>query len=208
MNFKESDHIQMLRDTLRKFIKNEMPKHLVRKWDQEDYFPKDVFKKLVDLGVTSLTVPEEYGGSGVDMVAAIATIEELSSRSIGMASAFIQCSCYAGLNILESGSMEQKNELLPRVANGELLFSYGISEPDVGGDVASVLTIAKLDNDEVIINGSKRWCSGVLIANYIFTLVRSGPADERYRNLSIVLVPPDIKGISIIPQNTMGLASA
>jgi alkylation response protein AidB-like acyl-CoA dehydrogenase len=139
------------------------------------------------------------------MVAAIATIEELSSRSIGMASAFIQCSCYAGLNILESGSMEQKNELLPRVANGELLFSYGISEPDVGGDVASVLTIAKLDNDEVIINGSKRWCSGVLIANYIFTLVRSGPADERYRNLSIVLVPPDIKGISIIPQNTMGL---
>ena len=133
MNFIEPDHIQMLRDTLKKFIKNEMPKSLVSKWDQEDYFPKDVFKKLVDLGVTSLTVPEEYGGSGIDMVATIATIEELSSRSIGIASGFIQCACYAGLNILESGSIEQKNELLPRVVNGELLFSYGISEPDVGG---------------------------------------------------------------------------
>ena len=205
MNFTEPDHIQMLRDTLKKFIKNEMPKSLVSKWDQEDYFPKDVFKKLVDLGVTSLTVPEEYGGSGIDMVATIATIEELSSRSIGIASGFIQCACYAGLNILESGSIEQKNELLPRVANGELLFSYGISEPDVGGDVASVSTIARLENDEVIINGSKRWCSGALIADYIFALVRSGPADERYRNLSIVLIPPNIKGVTITPQNTMGL---
>ena len=87
----------------------------------------------------------------------------------------------------------------------ELLFSYGISEPDVGGDVASVSTIARLENDEVIINGSKRWCSGALIADYIFALVRSGPADERYRNLSIVLIPPNIKGVTITPQNTMGL---
>ena len=107
MNFTEPDHIQILRDTLRKFIKNEMPKSLVSKWDQEDYFPKDVFKKLVDLGVTSLTVPEEYGGSGIDMVATIATIEELSSRSVGIASGFIQCACYAGCLLYTSDAADE-----------------------------------------------------------------------------------------------------
>ena len=75
-SYKEPEHITMLRNTLRQFIDKEMPRDKVNQWDKDDYFPRDVFDKLCELGVTSLTVPVEYGGTGRDMLATIATIEE------------------------------------------------------------------------------------------------------------------------------------
>jgi len=202
--FSEPEHITILRNTLRQFIDKEMPRDKVNQWDKDDYFPRDVFDKLCELGVTSLTVPEEYGGSGKDMVATIAIIEELASRSLGIASGFIFCACYAGLNISEAASEAQKKELLPKVAKGKMLFSYGISEPDVGADVASVRTKAVIDGDEVIINGTKRWCSGPNVTDFIYTIVRSGPEEDRYKNLSLILIPPKAKGITIEVQQTLG----
>ena len=202
--FQEPEHVTMLRDTLRQFIEREMPRDKVREWDKGDHFPREVFNKLADLGLTSLTVPEKYGGNGKDMLATIAVIEELSTRSLGVASGYIFCACYAGLNLSEAASEEQKQELLPKVAKGELLFSYGISEPDVGADVASVKTRAVIEGDEVVINGSKRWCSCPNVTDFIYTLVRSGPEEERYKNLSIILIPPNLEGITIEPQGTLG----
>ena len=203
-SYKEPEHITMLRNTLRQFIDKEMPRDKVNQWDKDDYFPRDVFDKLCELGVTSLTVPVEYGGTGRDMLATIATIEELCSRSLGIASGYIFCACYAGLNISEVASEKQKKELLPKVAKGKLLFSYGISEPDVGADVASVKTKAVKDGDQIIINVTKRWCSGPNVTDYIYTIVRSGPVEDRYRNLSLILIPPSAKGITIEPQETLG----
>ena len=97
--FQEPEHVTMLRDTLRQFIEKEMPRDKVREWDKGDHFPREVFNKLADLGLTSLTVPEKYGGNGKDMLATIAVIEELSTRSLGVASGYIFCACYAGLNL-------------------------------------------------------------------------------------------------------------
>ena len=202
--FQEPEHISMLRNTLRQFIDKEMPIEKVNQWDKDDYFPRDVFDKLCALGVTSLTVSEEYGGSGKDMMATIATIEELATRSLGIASGYIFCACYAGLNISEAASDDQKKQLLPKVAEGKMLFSYGISEPDVGADVASVRTKAIIEGDEVVINGTKRWCSGPNVTDFIYTIVRSGPEEDRYRNLSLILIPPKSKGVTIEPQLTLG----
>ena len=202
--FQEPEHISMLRNTLRQFIEKEMPREKVNQWDKDDYFPREVFDKLCELGVTSLTVPSEYGGSGRDVMATIATIEELCTRSLGIASGYIFCACYAGLNISEVASEEQKQKFLPEVAKGNLLFSYGISEPDVGADVASVKTKAVRDGNQVVINGTKRWCSGPNVTDYIYTIVKSGPEEDRYRNLSLVLIPPKSDGIIIEPQQTLG----
>ena len=206
MNFthKEPEHLSMIRNTLRQFIEKEMPREKVNLWDREDYFDRQVYQKLCSLGVTSLTVPEEFGGSGQDLLATIAVIEELSSRSVGMASGFIYCSCYAGLNLVDVASDHQKKTLLPKVAEGNLMFSYGISEPDVGADVASVKTSAVRDGEELIIKGSKRWCSGAKITDYIYTLVRTGPIEDRYKNLSLVLIPPNAEGVIVEPQLTLG----
>jgi len=88
--------------------------------------------------------------------------------------------------------------LLPKIAEGKVQFAYGFSEPDVGGDLASVQTRAHLEDggDTVVINGSKRWCTGADWADYIICLVNSDPEGSKYRNLTLVLVPTDAVGIT------------
>ena len=147
------DSITMLRDTLRRFIDKEMPRDRVSRWDKENVFPREVHLKLAELGLTGLTVPEAYGGSGRDITATIVTIEELCSRSMAVGCAYIQSSCYAGLNLVEVASEAQRRELLPRVASEGLMFAYGFTEPDVGADLASVRTTARRDGDELVIRG-------------------------------------------------------
>ena len=204
-HFEESEQTAMIRSSLKSFVAKEMPRDLVKRWDKENYFPRDVHDKLVEMGCMGLTVSEQYGGSGKDIAATVVVIEELCSRSMSVGCAYIQSSCYAGLNLEEVSSPEQKEALLPRVAQEGLMFAYGLSEPDVGSDVASVRTSAVRDGDTVVINGSKRFCSGAAISDYIYALVRTGPVDQRYKNLSLVLIPPTTPGVLLEPQDTLGL---
>ena len=208
--FHEAEHIAILRDTIRRFVDNEMPREAARAWDRDNHFPRDVFAKLCELGVAGLTVPEEYGGAGRDITATIMVIEELSRRSMAVAVPFIMCACYGGMNIDEVGSPEQKKALLPKLAAGELLFSYGITEPDAGSDIASVRTTARRQGNggTVVINGAKRFCTGANIADYIYAVVKSDSAAPRYKNMSIVLIPTDAPGITVEHQNAMGMKGA
>jgi alkylation response protein AidB-like acyl-CoA dehydrogenase len=203
----EPEHIGLLRETLRRFVAQEMKPEWVREWDKEHRFPPELFRKLADLGVCGLTIDEEYGGAGRDLVAAVAVIEELCRAGSFAAGPFIHCAFYGGMNISENGSPAQKRDLLPRLARGELLFAYGLSEPDVGGDLASVQTTGRLSADGqcVVLNGMKRWCTGAEFADYIYCLVQSDAAGERYRNLSLVLVPTDLPGIVVQPIEHMNL---
>jgi alkylation response protein AidB-like acyl-CoA dehydrogenase len=197
MNFQEAEHLQQIRETMRRFVNEAMPRELAREWDREDRWPQDVFARLVELGVTGLTFSEAYGGHGRDIPATLLVIEELARRSMAVANPYIMAACYAGMNVFESGSEAQRRELLPLVAEGKLLFAYGLTEPDVGADLASVKTRAAIEGDELVINGTKRFCTGARYADYIYTLVRSDPQLPRYRNLSIVLVPRESRGIEI-----------
>jgi alkylation response protein AidB-like acyl-CoA dehydrogenase len=203
----EPEHIRLLRETLRRFVAREMPKEKVQQWDREHRFPREVFRKLADLGVCGLTIDEAYGGQGEDLVAAVAVIEELCRGGAFAAGPFIHCAFYGGMNISENGSEAQKRELLPRLARGELLFAYGLSEPDVGGDLASVRTTARrsADGSRLVLNGFKRWCTGADFADFIYCLVRSDDESLRHRNLSFVLVPPDTPGIEIHPIEHLNL---
>jgi alkylation response protein AidB-like acyl-CoA dehydrogenase len=205
MFIEEPEHIRMMRESIRRFLDDEAPRSLVAEWDRLDRIPKHFFERLADLGLGTLTVPEEYGGMGPDCLATIVAIEELARRSIAIASGYIMNACYGGMNITESGSPEQKAKLLPSLAAGRMMFAYGLSEPDVGADLASVKTRARLENGRVILNGTKRWCTGADIADYIYCLVRSGEPDARYRNLSFILVPTNAPGISMTHSPTMGL---
>jgi alkylation response protein AidB-like acyl-CoA dehydrogenase len=208
MSFNEPDHIRQLRDSLGRFVEREMPRDAAAQWDKANHFPRDVFRKLASLGVLGLTVPEEYGGVGRDILATMVVIEELSRRSLAVAVPYIMAACYAGMNIEECASEEQKREFLPRVVDGKLIFAYGWTEPDVGADLASVGTRAERVGDMVRINGSKRFCSGAEIADYIYTLVRTGPEGDRYKNLSIVLVPPHLAGVTVTQIESLGMKGA
>ena len=197
MDFAEPEHIQMIRESIRRFLEKEAPREQMAKWDEEDKVPRALFDKIVELGICGATVPEEYGGTGRDILLTMIAVEELSRRSMVIGTLYLMNTCYGSMNVYASGSEEQKRELLPKLANGELLFAYGLSEPDVGSDLASVKTKAERKGDTVVINGMKRWCSGAEVADYIYALVRSGEPGDRYRNLSIVLIPPDAPGISM-----------
>lgn len=195
----EPAHVQQLRDTVEKFIAAHAPRDARQQWDRDSRWPRDVYAELNKLGLTALTVPEQYGGAGQDIVAAIAVIEELSRAGPCLAGPYIHTAFYGGMNLSENGSPEQKAAFLPALARGELFFAYGLSEPDVGGDLASVATRARIEGDDVVITGAKRWCTGADWCHQIYTLVRSGPPEDRYKNLSFILIPTDAPGISMQP---------
>ncbi len=201
----ESAHHQLLRDSTRRFVERNMPRDKARHWDRENIFPRDVYDALAEMGVMGLTVPEEYGGQGVDLIGTMIVIEELAKRSSAVACPYIMTACYAGMNLVESGSQAQKKELLPRVAAGKLLFAYGLSEPNVGGDLAMVETVARREGNRILLSGTKRWCTGAHLADYVFCLARTGHKEDRYRNLTIFLVPPQSKGVTITPLDHLGI---
>jgi alkylation response protein AidB-like acyl-CoA dehydrogenase len=111
---------------------------------------------------------------------------------------------YGAVNIMESGSAAQKQALLPGLAAGEILFAYGLSEPNVGADLASVETTAELRGDAFVVTGTKRWCTGAEVADYILTLVRTDRDGARHRNLGLLLIDPRRPGITIEPIKVMG----
>ncbi len=204
----EPAHITMLRDTLRRFLAAELPPEKARQCDRDKSFDRQSFRRLAELGVCGLTIAPEYGGQGRDLVAAVAVIEELARHGPALAAPFIHSAFYGGVNIGESGSEAQKRELLPLLARGEISFAYGLSEPDVGGDLASVSTRARIDGERVIIDGSKRWMTGARFADWYYCLVRSDADAPRYRNLSIVLVPANAPGITVHDIEHSGLRYA
>ena len=195
----ESEDIRLLRDAVRRFVDQHMPREAARRWDKENIFPREVYAELGKMGVMGLTVPTEYGGQGVDIPGTMAVIEELAKRSSAVACPYIMAACYAGMNLVESGSESQKRAFLPKVAKGEFMFAYGLSEPNVGGDLAMVETTARREGNHILVNGTKRWCTGAHIADYVFCLARTGPKEERYKNLTIFLVPPKAQGVTIRP---------
>ena len=205
MTLDEPEHVRLIRDSVRRFVDTKMPREAARKWDKENVFPRDVFAELGKMGVMGLTVPPEFGGQGVDIPATMTVIEELARRSAAVACPYIMAACYAGMNLVESGSDVQKRALLPKVARGELLFAYGLSEPNVGGDLASVETTARREGNRILLSGTKRWCTGAHIADYVFCLARTGPKDDRYKNLTIFLVPPKSRGVTIRPLDHLGI---
>jgi alkylation response protein AidB-like acyl-CoA dehydrogenase len=205
VDFNDNEDTEALRDLLRRFLDKEVPPETAARWDREDHIPREMLGRLAELGVCGLTVPEAYGGMGRDVLAMVTTIVELARRSVALAGLYIMNACYGSLNIAEAGTEAQKQRLLPGLCGGEILFAYGLSEPDVGADLASVTTRAERRGDKVVINGYKRWCSGAGMADYIYMLVRSGEPEARRKNLSFVLVPPTAPGVTLQTIGTLGV---
>lgn len=195
----EPEALSQLRQQLRRFIAQKAPRERRRQWDRAHDWPRDLFGELAAMGLCGLTIAEEYGGLGQDVVAAVAVIEELARAGPFLAGPFIHCAFYGGMNISENGSEQQKRDLLPRLARGELMFAYGLSEPDVGGDLSSVRTRGRIEGNELIISGSKRWCTGADWADYIYCLINTAPDAPKRQALSFVLIPARSPGVVTRP---------
>jgi alkylation response protein AidB-like acyl-CoA dehydrogenase len=193
-----------LRQQVRQFLRDEVPAGSVDAWELTQGTPRALIRKLGDLGLCRFAIPEEYGGAGRQIRSTLVVVEELARQSHSLAGMYWGHVGYVGLNLSESGTAAQKAHYLPRAVAGHLLFAYGLSEPNVGADLASVETTATRNPDGLVVRGAKRWTSMANVADYIYALVRSGEPGDRRRNLSFLIVPTDAPGVTITPISTMG----
>jgi alkylation response protein AidB-like acyl-CoA dehydrogenase len=154
-------------------------------YDHEDSFPEPIVEQMKELGLFGVTIPEEYGGMGLDLTTYAMIVEELSRGWISI-SGIVNTHFIGSYLLMKFGTDEQKQNYLPRMATGEIRAAFSLSEPELGSDVAAIKTAArKRDDGTYEINGTKMWVTNGLRAGLVFVLVRTDPAAEpKHRGLT------------------------
>ena len=208
MNFDPPPEHQMLRDSVREFFARELPEERIREMDRARRIPRELWKRFAALGWSGLSVPAEYGGSGADVSTAAVFTEELARRFPSLATDWLLVSMTARV-LRESGSAAQKAELLPRLAAGEFLMAFGMSEPGGGTDVLALRTRARLEGSEWRVTGQKLYTSLADDADAILVLCRTeAEAAKRSQALSLVLTPRNQSGVQVRRLELMGQRAA
>ena len=196
MNFELTKEQQMIRDMVRDFANNEIaPKaeHL----DRTGEFPVDTFRKMGELGLLGIPFPEQYGGSGGDIVSYALAVEEVG-RACGSTGLGYAAAVSLGASpIYAFGTEEQKMEHLVPLASGESLAAFGLTEPNAGSDAGGTQTKAVIEGDEYVINGEKCWITNAEYSRTVTVTAVTGK-DERGKNIiSAIIVPTDTPGFKI-----------
>jgi (2S)-methylsuccinyl-CoA dehydrogenase len=177
-----------IRNEMRRFSEAEVVPN-AQEWHLKDeYIPLPLIAKMSELGVFSLTLPEEYGGLGLGKEAMCVVSEELSRGYIGVGSLGTRSEIAEEL-ILNAGTDAQKQEWLPKIASGEVLPTAVFTEPNTGSDLASLTTRAVRDGDVYRITGQKTWITHAARADLMTVLARTDPKEKGYRGLSMFLAP-------------------
>lgn len=190
-----------LLELVRRFTANEIIPTAAR-FDHEDVYPEALVEKMKELGLFGITVPEEYGGLGLDILTYAQIVEELAYGWMSV-SGFLNTHFMGCFLIKTFGTDDQKQRLLPKMATGEVRGAYSLSEPDAGSDVAAIRTRATRDGDEYRVNGTKMWLTNGREARLVVTLVKTADTDPSHRGMSVLLVekePGDrFEGITVGP---------
>jgi alkylation response protein AidB-like acyl-CoA dehydrogenase len=155
-------------------------------YDHEDEFPEPIVEQMKELGLFGVTIPEEYGGMGLDLTTYAMIVEELSRGWISI-SGIVNTHFIGSYLLMKFGTDEQKHKFLPKMATGEMRAAFSLSEPELGSDVAAIKTSAKKlpDGDAYEINGTKMWVTNGLLSSLVFVLVRTDPnAEPKHRGLT------------------------
>jgi (2S)-methylsuccinyl-CoA dehydrogenase len=180
------DTLDSIREEMRKFADDRVAPYAQQWHLKNDYIPLDVISQMSELGVFSLTIPEDYEGMGLGKESMCVVSEELSRGYIGVGSLGTRSEIAAEL-ILGSGTEEQKRKWLPKIATGEVLPTAVFTEPNTGSDLASLKTRAVRQGDVYKIFGNKTWITHPVRADLMTLLVRTNPAETGYRGLSMLL---------------------
>ena len=180
------DTLESIREEMRKFAEGQVVPHAQQWHLRNQYIPLDVIAQMSELGVFSLTIPEDYGGMGLGKESMCVVSEELSRGYIGVGSLGTRSEIAAEL-ILGSGTEEQKRKWLPKIASGEVLPTAVFTEPNTGSDLASLKTRAARDGDVYKVHGNKTWITHPVRADLMTLLVRTNPNEKGYRGLSMLL---------------------
>src|SRR5690242_2676260 len=154
-------------------------------YDHEDSFPEPIVEQMKELGLFGVTIPEEYGGMGLDLTTYAMIVEELSRGWISI-SGIVNTHFIGSYLLMKFGSEEQRQKYLPRMATGEIRAAFSLSEPELGSDVQAIKSTGKKQDDGTYeINGQKMWVTNGLMSSLVFVLVKTDPeADPRHKGFT------------------------
>ena len=173
MNFEQNENQKMIAQMVRDFAEKEIRPNM-KKWDDDEIFPVDTMKKMGELGLLGIYIPEEYGGSGFGYFEYATALMELGRvcGGVGLSVAAHNSLCTG--HIYYHGSEEQKKKYLPKLATGEWIGAWGLTEPNTGSDAMRMKTTAVKDGEYWVINGAKNWITHGLSGDVAVVLVRTG----------------------------------
>jgi alkylation response protein AidB-like acyl-CoA dehydrogenase len=180
----KTDEQRAITEMIRQFVDEQIIPS-AEHYDHEDSFPEPIVAQMKELGLFGVTIPEEYGGMGLDLTTYAMIVEELSRGWISI-SGIVNTHFIGSYLLMKFGSEEQRQKYLPRMATGEIRAAFSLSEPELGSDVQAIKTSAKKDADGTWeINGQKMWVTNGLLSSLVFTLVKTDPdADPRYKGMT------------------------
>ena len=193
------DH-EAFRATVRDFIAKEVnPVH--EKWEEDGHPPRDFYRRLGELGVLGIQVPEEYGGGGEKSLKFnVVVAEEVAAAGASFGSQSVHTNLILPY-LLEYANEEQKSRRIPGFASGDLMFAIAMTEPGTGSDLANIATTAKLSEDgtHYVVNGSKTFITGGVLADRVLVVCRTAPstAENRRTGLSILVIDTSSPGYSV-----------
>ena len=202
----DEEHLE-LQASFKEFAENEI-KPLAKEIDETERFPLESVKKMAEMGMMGLPIPEEYGGSGIDQLGYVLEIEELAkvcATTAIIVSAHTSLCCWP---ILKFGTEEQKQKYLVPLARGEKLGAFALTEPSAGTDASMQKSTAVLDGDAYVLNGSKIFITNAGAAD-VFIVFAMTDKEQGTRGISAFIVERDMPGFSMSkPENKMGLRAS
>jgi alkylation response protein AidB-like acyl-CoA dehydrogenase len=201
----KTDEQKAITEMVRQFVDNEVLP-IAEEHDHEDKFPEAVVEQMKELGLFGVTIPEEYGGMGLDLTTYAMIVEELSRGWISV-SGIVNTHFIGSYLLMKFGTDEQKQEYLPRMATGEIRAAFSLSEPECGSDVQGIKSTAKKTDDGYWeLNGQKMWVTNGLMSGVVFVLVKTDPrADPAYKGMTCFITAKEpgaeqYKGLTIPPK--------
>jgi len=195
MDFSLNDHQKLIRDTVRQFMEKEV-RPSVRQRDREGRFPTEEIKKLAELGCCGMLVPEEWGGPGLDTVSYVLMLEEVARVDAAMATSLGVTNSAVQVPLLGFGTEAQKKKYLRRLATGETLGAFCLTEPQAGSDAAGIQARATHGDSVYRLNGTKTWVSNGSVAGVFVVFAKTDP-NAGGKGISAFLVEPGFKGFRV-----------
>jgi alkylation response protein AidB-like acyl-CoA dehydrogenase len=199
-----TDEQKAITEMVRQFV-DEKIIPTAEEFDHEDKFPEAIVEQMKELGLFGVTIPEDYGGMGLDLTTYAMIVEELSRGWISI-SGVVNTHFIGSYLLLKFGTDEQKDYFLPKMATGEIRAAFSLSEPEVGSDVQGIKSTAKKSNGEWEINGQKMWVTNGLLSGVVFVLVKTDPkADPPYKGMTCFICEKEpgadeVPGLTIPPK--------
>ena len=194
MDFQLDDAHRQIQQMVRDFCEEEVKPH-ARKWDETGEFPFETVRKLGELGLMGITVPEEYGGSGLDMLAVAVIIEEIARYDGSLALTVASHNGLGTSQIRHFGTEAQRQRWVPPLARGEKLAAWGLTEPGSGSDAAGLLSTAVRQGDGWILNGSKMFITQGSVGHTFVVLARTSPGKAQ-KGITAFVLEKEMKGFS------------